>query len=118
FAPQAGLAKRNGDTTTLTEDGRMVETLSPWYVIADANKDKRARLADAQTEGEAWRGAVTNAVDVLLRGDEVVDAGWQFRNPRTQGGTLALLDFVEARLRVHDAAGDRRQRLPAALPAH
>jgi hypothetical protein len=52
-----------------------------------------------------------------LRGDEVTGAGWQFRNPRVRGVAVALLDFVEARLRAHDAAGDRSAWLSQELPA-
>lgn len=115
--PRPGLAKRDGSTTTETADGRAVDTLSPWYVLADAFADKRAMLDAAGSEGVAWRSAVSNVTDVLLRGDSVVGIGYRFRNPRFRGVTLALLDYAEGRLAAHDLAGDRADWLLQDLPA-
>lgn len=115
--PRAGLTDRYGNTSTTTEDGRPVDTLSPWYVLAEAHQRKRAALGAAATEGAAWRGAVTNTVDVLLRGDAVVGSGWRFRNRRLRGVILALVDFLDSRLQAHDAASDRDAWLRDDLPA-
>ena len=41
----AGLADRQGRTTTKTADGQPVTQLSPWHLLADAYLDRRARLA-------------------------------------------------------------------------
>jgi len=114
--PRSGLSKRDGSTTTVTEDGRQVEVLSPWYVLADAFSSKRKALDVADGEGDAWRSAVSNTADLLLRGEDVVGRGWRFRNPRVAGVGLALLDFAEGRLRVHDGIGDRAPWLTAKLP--
>ncbi|RMH43087.1 MAG: hypothetical protein D6689_06180 [Deltaproteobacteria bacterium] len=114
--PRAGLTDRYGQTATETEDGRPVAELSPWYLLADAHKRKRAALAEAGSAAAAWREAISELVDVLLRGDAVVGVGWRFRNPRLRGVTVALIDYVEARLRAHDAAGDRDDWLLRDLP--
>ncbi len=116
LSPQPGLAKRTGETTTFTEDGREVSTLSPWYVLADALKSKRAMIADSASEGAAWVGAVSNTVDVLIRGDAVVGEGFRFRNPRFRGISLAVIDFLESRIAAHDNAGDRVEWLTVDLP--
>ena len=114
--PRPGLADRYGNTSTETEDGRAVSTLSPWYVLAEAHQRKRAALDAAATEGAAWREAITELNDALLRGEAVVGVGWKFRNPRFRGIHVALIDFVEQRLLAHDAAGDRDRWLLVDLP--
>jgi len=115
-SPQAGLADRSGATTTTTSDGRPVNQLSPWHILADAYNLKRDRLAMAGAEGVAWTDSISEVVDVLFRGADVAGQGWRFRNPRTRGETVALVDLITARLQAHDAAGDRTAWLTRDLP--
>jgi hypothetical protein len=49
---------------------------------------------------------MSDLIDVLMRGEEVQDVGWRFRNPRTRGVLVAVIDFLRARMAVHRAAGD------------
>ncbi len=116
LTPQTGLAKRDGSTTSKTSDGRDVDVLSPWQILADAFELKRARLASAAGEGDAWKSAVKNLFDVLVRADAIPGTGWRFRNPRFRGITVGLVDFLDSRLRAHDAAGDRDDWLSRDLP--
>jgi hypothetical protein len=114
---QAGLADRTGRTTTTTADGRPVAQLSPWHLLADAYRGKRARLTTAGAEGAAWTDSVSELVDVLLRGADVPSVGWRFRNPRVRGVLDAALELVERRIAVHDGRGDRVRWLSTDLPA-
>lgn len=116
MTPQAGLADRLGRTTTTTSDGRPVPQLSPWHILADAYNRKRDRLAAAGAEGEAWTTSVSEVVDVLTRGVEVPGQGWRFRNPRTRGVLLAVVELLRSRITAHDAAGDRVAWLSDELP--
>jgi hypothetical protein len=100
FGPRPGLAKRGGATTTTTEDGRPVTTLSPWHLLADAYKGKRAALDAAGDEGKLWDRAGGEVLDLLARAD---DSGgvWRFRNPRFRGMALLLVDFLRGRVAAH-----------------
>lgn len=117
LTPQAGLAHRNGETTSTTSDGRPVETLSPWQLLADAYALKSERLGEAGGEGQAWESAVSGLVDVLVRADAVPQVGWRFRNPRFRGIAVAGIDFLSGRLAAHRQAGDVATWLTTDLPA-
>jgi hypothetical protein len=105
FTPQPGLADRRGITSTRTADGRPVAALSPWYLLADAHEAHRAGIAAAGSDGERWKSAVSRLSDALGRGEKSGSA-WRFKDPRLRGVTVALLDFLQARVRAHRAAGD------------
>ncbi len=122
--PQDGLARRDGATSTVTGDGRPVETLSPWYVLADAYAAKRAAYDADPAAGEAWDTAVSGLVDVFVRAEQVdtgEDAGegevWRFQNPRMRGAGLVAIDFLRQRLAAHRAAGDADSWLSEGLVA-
>jgi hypothetical protein len=104
FSPR-GLRKRNGATTSSTEDGRPITSLSPWHLLADAYEAKRAQLGAAAGEGELWQRAGGQVLDALARGD-AVGATWRFRNPRFRGTVAAVIDFLGRRIAAHRAAGD------------
>lgn len=116
-SPLPGLANRAGETTSTTADGRPVDTLSPWQLLADAYAGKRARMEASGAEGQAWTESIREVVDVLVRGHDVPTVGWRFRNPRFRGVSLALLELVRARIVRHDQLGDRADWLATELPA-
>jgi hypothetical protein len=116
FRPDSNLTNRAGAHTTLTEDGRTVPVLTPWYVLADAEKAKRAQLAAAGAEGTLWQTAISQVVDVLARGEKL-GSTWRFKNPRFKAVSVALIDFVRARLAAHRQAGDLAAWLGQGLPA-
>ncbi|HUQ07663.1 MAG TPA: hypothetical protein VM261_34450 [Kofleriaceae bacterium] len=116
LTPRAGLADRQGRTTSMTSDGRAITTLSPWHLLADAYNRKRDRLAQAGAEGEAWTGSVSEVIDVLTRGANVPGSGWRFKNPRTRGVLIAVIGLLQSRIAAHDTAGDRTAWLTTELP--
>jgi hypothetical protein len=105
--PQVGLVNRQGEYTSTTAEGRPVEVLSPWQILADAYEQKERLLAAHPERARAWDEAFSEIIDVLGRGELDETTGWRFRNPRLRGVGLALIDLVEARLRAHDATADR-----------
>jgi hypothetical protein len=116
FTHTAGLPDRRGATTTVRDDGDPVAALSPYYLLADAYRQKRAQIAEAGGEGELWNEATGEVVDQLVRGELAPD-GWRFRNPRFRGVAIALIDFLEGRIAAHQAelAAWTRTELPADL---
>jgi hypothetical protein len=120
---QPDLANRAGAKTSTTADGRAVPQLSPWQILADAYVLKQSRMAAAGAEGTAWSDSIAEVIDVLVRGVEVPAGGgqpatWRFQNPRMRGVSVALIDFVEARLRYHDnVSRDRVAWLSEEMPA-
>jgi hypothetical protein len=113
---QAGLVNRLGQATTTTVDGRPVPVLSPWYVLADAYRQKAKMVGSSASEGEAWERSTGQMVDVFLRGEKVGDA-WRFKNPRVRGVSAALIDFLQARIAAHKTAGDLKVWARTDLPA-
>jgi hypothetical protein len=102
FEPQDGLTDRHGNLTTKTEDGVTVSKLSPWYILADAYKEKREAVAGSASEGAAWEQSTSDMIDVFLRGEKVGSSNsYRFRNPRVRGVSLALVDFLKARIAAH-----------------
>lgn len=116
LSPLAGLTDRAGNTTSVTADGRDVPVLSPWQVIADAYDGKHARIAEVAGEGTAWTDSISEVVDVLVRGHDIPTVGWRFQNPRFRGVSVALIDFLRARLTRHDQLGDRTAWLSSEMP--
>jgi hypothetical protein len=112
------LANRAGQYSTTREDGVPVSEYSPWYVLADAEKTKRAQLAASGSEGQLWLDSLSQVIDVLARGENA-GGTWRFRNPRFRGVSIALIDFLRDRLSSHGLAGDTttwaRQTLPTDL---
>lgn len=115
FSPRPGLAKRNGTTTSTTEDGHPIPVLSPYILLADAYKLKRTQLAAAGADGELWPSATGQLLDLLVRG-ESVGASWRYKNPRLRGLSASLIDFLERRLERHQALGDLDNWLARELP--
>jgi hypothetical protein len=120
---QPDLANRAGVKTSTTADGRPVAQLSPWQILADGYVLKQSRMTAAGAEGTAWSESISEVIDVLVRGVEVpagngTPATWRFQNPRMRGVSVALIDFVESRLRYHDTvARDRVAWLSEEMPA-
>lgn len=115
LAPRAGLHKRDGSTESTTADGRPVTTLSLWQILADAYALKHAQVR-AGGDAAAWPGAMSELMDVLVRGEDVPGQGWHFRNPRTVGVVVAVLDFLQSRMSAHRSAGDLDAWLTDDLP--
>jgi hypothetical protein len=105
FEPQADLKDRYGNTGTKTEDDVAVTQLSPWYILADAYKEKREAVAASASEGAAWEQSTSNMIDVFLRGEKTGNGNtYRFQNPRVRGVSVALVDFLIERLAAHSAS--------------
>jgi hypothetical protein len=114
--PVAGLADRQGRTTTTTADGQPVTELTPWHVLADAYLARRARLSATGAEGKAWESAVSGAVDVLFRASDN-GSGWAFRNNHIRAVSHWVIEFLRGRIAVHNQRpGDLATWLTQTLP--
>ena len=114
-----GLGYRNGAKMSLRNDGapafrttampfiqdvlpaNLAGTVTPYYLIADAFKAKRARFGDDPAIATKWRGAISNLADQFL-----LASGGHFKNPRFQPVSLALIAMLQERLSAHGKAGD------------
>ncbi|HET9621715.1 MAG TPA: hypothetical protein VFP84_10130 [Kofleriaceae bacterium] len=102
--PQAGLADRQGHTTSKTSDGRAVTQLSPWQLLADAYVARAARLAATGGEGAAWTNAIRAVVDLMFRADRDAQANrFAFRNPRVPPTSRGVIALLRNRLSIHTA---------------
>ena len=114
--PLPGLTDRLGGTSTTTVDGKPVTVLSPWHLIADAYRAKRARIAaEATGKSNLWPESTSELVDILFRADKVGNA-YQFRSPHMKAATRAAMKLVRDRIVEHDQTGDRVQWLSTDLP--
>ncbi|MBT8495733.1 MAG: hypothetical protein KJO07_21975, partial [Deltaproteobacteria bacterium] len=115
FALDPDLRGRSGGAASQTSDGRTIDTLSPWQVLADGY-ERKTRIALADPGGaDAWDRGTRRMVDTLMRGED--DGGWQFSNPNFPVLSVALIDFVGARVADHRTAGDLEEWIYGELPA-
>jgi hypothetical protein len=100
FNDQVGLKKRTGETSTVTEDGKDVAVLSPYYVLADAYGLKAQQLEERPLEVAAWENSTGEMIDLFVRAELAGDQ-WRFKNPRFRGVSIALIDFLSGRIQAH-----------------
>ncbi len=107
-----GLRYRDHSTVALRNDGKPAGGVTPFYLLADALKKKKALLQkpDNQVARDRWNQAVSDIIDVMLKVQ--VSAGmmgpkYQFDNPRLRPLGQILLDFAKGRVTAHgsDLAG-------------
>ncbi len=111
FDPQAapaGLAYRNGMTSTVESDGTTpVPQTTPYYMLADAFIHKRAALAQASADqASSWKTATSALVDQMLTIQQNPDGSFQMQNRRAHAITSIMVDFLRSRLASHATAGD------------
>jgi hypothetical protein len=107
-AAPAGLAYRNGATSTVMSDGTTpVPQTTPYYLLADAFAHKRLALnsipADQST---AWQNATSALVDQMLTMQQNTDGTYQFQNRHVHAVSSIMIDFLRARLQSHAKQGD------------
>ena len=86
--------------------------MTPFYLLADALKKKKALLGrpENQAAKDRWDRAISDVIDLLLK-VKAVPAGmgskYQFDNPRLRPLAQILLDFARGRVVAHgsDLAG-------------
>jgi hypothetical protein len=116
------LAYRNGAMTARRGDGQpafrpgndpvirdvldpaLAGRVTPYYLLADAYRDKRARFAEDAALERRWKAAVSNLADLLLSSRPA--PGYGFKNRRFRPLSLLLIDLLRERLAAHGRAGD------------
>jgi hypothetical protein len=102
-----GISYRNGMTSTVRSDGTTpVPVITPYYLIADAYAHKRAALAAAGPQGDAWKASTSALVDQLLTVQKNPNGTWQFANRRFRAMSILIVNFLRGRIAAHTKAGD------------
>lgn len=112
LAPPGGLRYRDGTTVALRNDGKPAGAVTPFYLLADALKKKKALFGrpENQAAKDRWDRAISDVIDLLLK-VKGTPAGmgtkYQFDNPRLRPLAQILLDFAKGRVTAHgsDLAG-------------
>jgi hypothetical protein len=102
--PNPDLRTRTGLSSSTTSDGRVVNTLSVWQLIADGYALKDQVAVDNPTAYADWDRGTRSAVDSMVRGSQAGSV-WTFSNPRFVGVSLAVTDYVKGRIAAHRAEG-------------
>jgi hypothetical protein len=89
-----------GDVLDPSLGGRV----TPYYLLADAFRKKRARFAKDPAVEARWKAAVSALSDQMLLSKP--GPGYGFQNGRMRPVTLALLNLLIGRLDAHARAGD------------
>jgi hypothetical protein len=127
LTPDSSLRKRDGSTHSKTNTcvemtdasgkracaggrGRIIEPLSPIYVVLDALKRFDDTFAERTNEErlEAWRSGRSKLVDQLLTIDKKggADPSFALRDRSAHGLALSLLPWAAARIEEHESEGD------------
>ena len=106
--PNAGIAYRDGSTSTVRSDGTTpVPVATPYYLMADAFAAKRAALGAApMPQQTAWKTATSALVDQMLTVQKNANGTYQFQNRRFRAISLLLINFLRGRIQAHVNAGD------------
>ncbi len=100
-----------GACHALRGDGKDGGPLTPYLLMADAYKERRAAVAGGGGAGQAWKTGTSSVVDQLL-----AVASGQFRNPRMAPMAARLIAFLRARVAAHRSAGDLEAWVRMGLP--
>ena len=122
--PDPALSKRNGDKFSKTNTcelvgtgasasckdgrGRVIETLSPIYLVLDALKRFDETFADDEERHEAWLTGRSRLVDQLLTVDNTGD-DFALRDRNAYAIALAALPWASEQIAAHREAGDLEQ---------
>jgi hypothetical protein len=107
-AATAGVAYRDGSTSTVMADGvTPIARTTPYYMLADAFAHKRAALAAADADqASAWKASTSTMVDNMLTVVQNSNGSFQLKNRRMHAVTQILVEFVRSRLQSHTTSGD------------
>ncbi|MFT3754961.1 MAG: hypothetical protein QM769_03275 [Pseudoxanthomonas sp.] len=108
LAPPGGMRYRNQATVALRNDGKPAGAVTPFYILADALKKKKALFKDptAKVTKERWDQAISDVLDLLLKvkvTPGMAGSTYQFDNPRLRPLAQILLDFAKGRVGAHGA---------------
>lgn len=119
----ARLAYRDGRTTAVRGDGAptfrptgdpivkdvidagAAGRVTPYDLLADAFRRKRARLAEDPDQAAAWQGGVSALADLYLTAAQRAGQT-RYGSPRMKGVLTLVLAHLRERLLAHGAAGD------------
>ncbi len=118
FRDGRGTAVRNDGQPTFkpTGDTVIVDVLSaagqgkvtPYDLLAEAFRNKRARLHAAPTIEAGWKDAMSQLGDLYLLSRSVGPGQYKFQNPRIRSLQLGGVDLLRQRVLAHSAKGDLR----------
>ena len=108
-----GLKARDGSTMMMRNDGMPAGPPTPFLLLAEGYKNRRAALDSSGGAGDAWKRAGSNMVDDLL---SVQGTGTQahFVNQTFRSMLLVMADWLKARVTAH--ASDRTTWTRETLP--
>ena len=108
-----GLHARDGSTMMTRNDGMPAGPPTPFLLLAEAYKNRRAALDQSGGAGDAWKRAGSNMVDDML---SVAGTGAQahFANATFRKMLLVMADWLKARVAAH--AMDRTTWTRTTLP--
>ncbi len=120
------LVYRDGRTQALRNDGKptfaatadpvILDVISgtaagkvtPFDLLADAYKTKRARMAQDPARAEQWQAAVSATADLYLTARPGAAGSYKFATPRLRPILLAGIDLLRDRVSAHGGAMDIR----------
>jgi hypothetical protein len=106
-AQSPGLLARDGSSMMMRNDGMPQGPPTPFLLLAEAYKNRRAALDAAGGAADAWKRASSNMVDDTL-GVTGTGAQAQFSNRAFRAMLLVMADWLKARVNAHSMAnGDR-----------
>lgn len=100
--------KPTGDTVILDVVSNAGQgKVTPYDLLAEAFRNKRARLATQPTIEAGWKAAMSQLGDMYLL-SRVAAGQYKFQNPRIRSLQLAGVDLLRQRVLSHTAKGDLR----------
>lgn len=109
-------AKRNDQQTTFVPTGDPVikdvvsaagqGKVTPYDLLAEAFRYKRARLHEQPDVEAGWKGAMSQLGDLYLLSRSVGAGQYKFQNPRIRSIQLAMVDLLRQRVIAHSQKGD------------
>ena len=80
--------------------------VTPYDLLAEAFRNKRARLHQQPTIEAGWKGAMSQLADLYLLSRTVGAGQYKFQNPRVRSIQLAAVDLLRQRVQAHSQKGD------------
>lgn len=90
------------DVLTAAGQGKV----TPYDLLAEAFRNKRARLKEQPSIEADWKGAMSQLGDLYLLSRSVGPGQYKFQNPRIRSIQLAMVDLLRQRVQAHTAKGD------------
>jgi hypothetical protein len=104
--PPGGMFYRDQTKVALRNDGKPAGGTTPFYLLADALKEKKSIFARPENAAAKarWDQAISDLIDVFAQVDVTADTmgkKYKLDNPRLRPIARILLDFAEGRVNSH-----------------